>query len=1287
MFEQFPAFAAYRRSRWFRRSLWAGAVFLLYLVVGFFVVPPILKAQLLQRLPPLTQRHVAIQKVRFNPLVLSLTIGGVSLTEPDGQVFASWDELYVNFQLSSLVRLAWTFDELSLKNPYGHLIMKRDGGFNFSNMGGTNAPPATPRKEEKSHGLPAINVAKLRIDGGDVVWEDETHLMPLRVEIKPINFSLTNLTTRFGKGSEYGFEAGTDSGKRIAWFGSLVAQPFQSRGHIELAGIEARKWTAYLRDHLRAQVTEGRVNVAADYDLRSGTNGFGVVVRNGAVSLAGFVVKDAEASEVVTTLPLLSVDGLDFDLLGRTLRAANVKIDGWSKAIRIEKDGTLNLNLLLDPREDAAPSTNRAPVAGPVPKEASLPWVFAVDNFLLTNGTMAFADLTRREGFATKLSPIEIRVRQFSTKPGSDARYDFKIPTETAETVSGAGTFSVVPLRSEGSVRVASVEIKKYAPYYAGFMRGEVAGGHISVGADYRFAAGSNAPSLSVSNAAFELTEFQLRADGESNALVSIPSFGVSNGEADLEKQSLRVGSVKSADAALALRRNKDGALNLAALFAVPAAPASSPTTTVAPPAETSPPAAHAPWSVLVKDIALDNYAVRFADEQLAQPSSLGIDQIRLHVKDLTLSSNEPLTLALSARLNDAGELRVDGTATANPPAADLVISLAGVDLRPLQPYLNESVRLAIRSGALNLRSHARYDVAEAAKPRVKFTGDLELTNFATADLARSDSFVKWDSLGLKGIDFDLNPNRLQISEIKWRGLDTSLVIGADHRANLQNVFPAKATNAAPPAAAAQAPASESASSPKAEFPLQVGALTLEQCALHFRDESIEPACAFDVADFGGSIKGLSSSPAGNAAVDIQGKVSAGAPFGISGTINPLGRDLALDLTVSFTNTDLTGFSTYLEKYAGYPLNRGKLSMELRYGIREKQLQAQNAFRLDHFTLGARNDSTNATHLPVKLAVALLKDTAGRINLDVPVSGRTDDPQFRVAPILLKTVMNLMVKAATSPFSLLGSLVGGGEELSFVEFPAGSAEIPDTEHQKLEKLVSALRQRPALTLEIAGSFDPQNDRPALARLKLERELKTLRARELAGSGRAATNFNEIELSPAQRERLLAQALADLSAGGTPATPAAAQPAGSQQTEAAPAARSVSNIPPAVVSSRHWPDASRAQTKGAWLLLPGSELTASRAVKAAPPAPGPQAAPTAGATNDVAKGSVELEAHVLNSIVISGEEERDLAKRRAEAVQAEILKTGAIARDRLLTLTPKPGAAAGKGASRVNLSLD
>jgi hypothetical protein len=1253
-----PAFHAFKQSRWYKRLLWAGAVFLVYVLAGFFVLPPILKSQLVKRLPAITRRQAAVRQVKFNPLVLSLTIRGLALTEPNGEVFASWEELYVNLQLSSLVRFAWTFADIGLKQPYGSIILHKDGSLNFANMFESAAPP--PPKPERPGAVPRINVWRLHIDDGVLAFDDETHRVPLHTDFKPISLSLTNLTTRAGKGSVYSFQASSDSGRSISWSGSLTVQPFESHGHFDLAGGQPRRWTPLLRDFLRAEMTEGRLNVRADYTLAARTNGFDATLTNGAFELAGLKVKDLNNGEIVTSLPWLTCKSLDFDLRRRELHIGRVRIAGCSQVVRVEKDGALNLNLLREPLPAAPPPTHTTP-ANP-----SAPWVVSVDEFVLHEAALSMTDLSRSNRFETTLKPIEVRLRHFTTRPATDAAYDFSIATEAGEKVSGSGSFSIAPLRSSGEVKLAGLEIRKYAPYYQDSLRAEVLAGKLAAGIEYRYAAASNAPLVTVSNAGVALTGFQLKAADTGETVVGIPSFSVERTEANLAERKIQVGLVKSSGGSILARQTKDGQINLLGLLNPP---------TPKPPATNTPTPREAPWTVLLKEIAFDDYAIKLEDQKPAKQASLSLDQLAFNLQGLNTMSNQPVTVSLSARLNRAGTVTAQGTAKIRPPHADLAIGVTDLDLRPFQPYVNEQARLTITSGRFNTQGRVRY---APDAPLLKFAGGLSLTNFVTTDQVRFQEFLKWDALDITGIDFDLQPNQLQVQEVKWRGLQASVILGPDHRPNLKTILPEKATGAA------AAPSSNTPPAKAGEFPIQLGALVLENAAFHFADESIEPPCAFNVQELSGAVKDLSSREQSTATVDLHGKVEAAAPFSISGKVNPLAKDLQLDLAVAFTNTDLTAFSTYLAKYAGHPLNKGKLFLGLHYDINQKQLKAENKFRIDHFTLGPRNDSTNATHLPVKLAVALLKDRQGQINLDIPVNGRTDDPQFRIAPIIFKVVLNLMVKAASSPFSLLGALVGGGEELSFVEFQPGRADIPDAEAQKLAKLVKALYERPAVNLEITGSFDPDLDRAALARLKLEQHLKILRLKELTDAGSMVPSLAALQLEPAQRERLLKQSFTELGANQTLVVQAAALAADTNTAPALPAAQLAGpgGWAPAAKASdkpgRRRPAAS--EDKGAAGLITPVAKTSSTAK--------PPARPQLPTVPEGAPLTIEqIEARLVSAVKVSENEQGDLIKQRAEVVQSFILQGAQVTADRLFIVTPKSGAASAKGQSRVNLSLD
>ena len=211
---------------------------------------------------------------------------------------------------------------------------------------------------------------------------------------------------------------------------------------------------------------------------------------------------------------------------------------------------------------------------------------------------------------------------------------------------------------------------------------------------------------------------------------------------------------------------------------------------------------------------------------------------------------------------------------------------------------------------------------------------------------------------------------------------------------------------------------------------------------------------------------------------------------------------------------DLTPASPYSGKFAGYRIAKGKLNLDLAYDLVGRKLESKNVITLDRFTFGDKVDSPDATHLPVRLAIALLKDRNGQILLDVPVEGSLDDPKFRVGKVVIHTLLNILTKAATSPFSLLGALVGGGgEELSYQDFAPGSAVLSPDNEKKLDSLVKALYERPGLQLEIAGSIDPDADRDGLRRTSLEKQIRTRHWTSLGKSERAATTPDQLTLTP------------------------------------------------------------------------------------------------------------------------------------------------------------------------------
>ena len=932
-------------------------------------------------------------------------------------------------------------------------------------------------------------------------------------------------------------------------------------------------------------------------------------------------------------------------------------------------DGTFNFANLLGTNTAAPPSTNPP---GPPPR-------VIIYHLSVTNGDVAFTDLDRKETFQTAFTPINLDLTNLTTIRDRNSPYMFIARTGEGETFAWAGSVTVNPLRSAGKFRLGGISLKKYSPYAHDFARYEIAGGLLDVAADYNYDSVTNALDLSLSNAAVHLDQFELKSPDTGESLIAIPNFSITDTEASVARQTARVGLIKSSGGSLLVRREADGSINLLSLLNLPTnAPAStatvSPATTNAPATAPTPP----PWVARIDEIAFDNYAFKIEDKQPAQPAAFNIDQLGFDLKGVSNLTNSPVAASFWLRFASNGFIGVTGSVTPMPPSADLQIALTNIDLRPIQPYVHEQLKLVLTGGTVDMQSHARYTPSESNAPLASFTGNLSVSNFDTTDDVLFKDFAKWSALNVDGInatvDAAMTP-KLRVDQVKFTGLETSLVVGPDHRANLQTILQSAtgatntATNLPTPAAVAVTNAA-----PKAPLPdVALGTFTLENASLHYSDQSIEPHASFDVQEFGGTISGLSSDEKSTATVNFTGKVDARSPFNVTGKVNPLATNMFVDVAVAFTNTELTAFSPYSGKFAGRPLEKGKLSFAVHYLINNKALKAENGFYVDQLTLGDWNNSPDATKLPVKLGIALLKDRNGRISLDIPVTGRLDDPKFRIGPIIWQVVVNLLEKAATSPFSLLGAAFGGGDELSYVNFAPGQFEISTNEAVKLDKLASALYERPALTLEITGSVDPARDSYLLAQHKLEDELKTAWVKEQTDSGKPAISLDQVTLPPSDFTRLLKKKYhADI--GSYVPTPVSTNAAGVDTNSIAAL---LAALPPEFRNTH-------GATK---LIAPVNASPAAAAGKTSPASPAAASAPPAHPMTRAELELVDMEDQLVRKITVTGDDFHDLMQRRANQVQSYLLKTQKVTADRLFIKTPQPVDANSKGEDRANLSLD
>ncbi len=789
----------------------------------------------------------------------------------------------------------------------------------------------------------------------------------------------------------------------------------------------------------------------------------------------------------------------------------------------------------------------KAPEAGA--DEAGEPFHFSLSNIKLVNGNFEFLDvpMDKTHRFSNvmfnipMLSNFEPHINDYAQPmlagelngTGVKADVSFKPFAESIETIV--------------DVSLTGMNLPYYFDYVPGGLGFDIAYGNLDAESKIDFKKGPDGRADLEISGVVDLNNLRMT---EKNAaeLVFIPAFHLEMAPSKPLNRQIRLADVTINQPVISMVRDAGGRLNLKAFGTSKESPAensrSDQSTAESESVESKDSKASGaaasdsdPFIFEIDNLALNSGTLNYKDfaapgasaAPYAGPVKMSVENINLNVADFSTRKDHQAELDFSASLDPDAALSVNGKFGISPLTVDTAVKMENVALNQSQPYFPAPLKLVVTDGDLDITGNASLRSKEDAGLSAQFKGDAGIDGLSLVESKTARDFLKWQSVDLIGLDFSWNPTSIILQRLAIKGLKQSLVVQKNGVLNLNRVYVTEPSEKEQPEQAAVESVKEEGSAPAetAEkpmpFPVSIGEIKLRDSGISFTDYHIEPNYSAQVELSKGSIKGLSSQAFEGAMVSLKGVVNDHAPVDISGRINPLLADLFLDIRFDLQNMELSPFSAYSGKYLGKEIEKGKLNLDLDYLIENKKLEAENRVLFDQFNLGRNVESDTAVNLPVGMAIALLKDRKGEINLDLPVSGRLDDPQFSIIGIIIQSLKNIVTKAATSPFDMVGQIVAGGEELKYIEFEAGGDELAASSAKKLDSINELLYKRPELALELTGFVNTERDREVLKNRALERKL---RAAKWAGESRKgdeeAIPFSEIELSEAEYRKYLRQ---------------------------------------------------------------------------------------------------------------------------------------------------------------------
>ena len=776
----------------------------------------------------------------------------------------------------------------------------------------------------------------------------------------------------------------------------------------------------------------------------------------------------------------------------------------------------------------AAPAITPSAAPSSSPAE-STPFDFALSSFQLTDSSIDLVDRSLPSPGTVALQGIHAKLDNLRTTGESTAPYEFGGNFGGGGTLTVKGNLELAKHHVSTDASIDQLDIPAFKAFAAPFLNGDLASGKLSAGATVKTDFTPGKLNVHVEPANAVIAQFAIHAGNSKEDPITWDRFSVALGQFDLASQQAVVNEVKAEGLKLAVRRDRQGQISLLSLMR--STPSSTPSAASAPspkkepkphrqrrarkaapfPASTPSAPATPQFQYRVAAVILDKAQIHAIDEHAAKPLKVDIAPLNISLKNISNDLAKPIGVALDAVINK-GSLKIDGTAAPTPLDAKLRIAVRKLDLTAINSYLGDQLNATIAAARLTMNGTATAS-QHRDNLRAGYRGDLNLGGVRVLDKLTGDNFLHWNSFNASNIvaDYGEGLPKVKIGGLALSNFYARIILRSDGKLNLKDIManpkeaPKSLTRVSPEVVAptpepTPTPTAAAASTPAPAKPLPaeiaIGGITLEGGNVNYTDNFIQPHYTADLTDIGGKIGAFGTGSTTPADVALQGQVNGNAPLAINGSVNPLVPIAFIDLAAKANAIELPGLSPYSTKYTGYPIVKGSLNVDVHYKLENQNLSANNHIYIDQLTFGDKVESKDALNLPIRLAVSLLKDPKGVIDLNIPVSGSLNDPQFSIGGVIWQVVKNLIMKAVTAPFSLITgaiSAVGGGgaaaEDLNYIVFDPGYAKLKPEALQKLNTIEKALSDRPAIKIDITGRVDPNVDRDGLREAKVEHKVE------------------------------------------------------------------------------------------------------------------------------------------------------------------------------------------------------
>ncbi len=731
------------------------------------------------------------------------------------------------------------------------------------------------------------------------------------------------------------------------------------------------------------------------------------------------------------------IDYMPIGLLEGTFLFGELNIDSPKIYATLKKDGKLNFESIIDPSKHT--KSQQLETKG----SFELPTITLL-KFKITNGNLKFSDLRGEKEFKVNLGPYSFKAHDISTKKDALNAHNFITKINKDGELLWEGGVRLNPLKLYGEISIKNLKLPSFYTYALPDFDASLYTGQLSLKIPYKIDL-SKELKLTINDAKAEISNLEIMNNKSHNTIIKIPKIKLDDFNFKWPKKEIVIDKLSANNPYILALLDKNKELSLVKAFSNKASKESNTTGN----------SSENKWSFLLKNTYLHDATVAFIDGMGNEPIKTDLTKISLHVKDISLDNKTPIGFNLDAIINKKSTLKSHGTILTKPFKLNNDITLKNFNVMDYVAYAKPYVNLDMKTATVDTKTHLEVTYKKSLNLKVISNATINNLLFNTQDNKR---LLEWKKLRINKLKYTHSPQEFSIKSLNISEPFVRLHIDKNGTTNFSGIV--------------KESKEKIKEEKKSNIKIKIGPMKLTNGTSDFSDFSLPFPFKTHIHDINGDLSSIDFQTTTPTKLSLTGKIDKYGYADIQGALLPFSISENANLNVLFKNIDLTSLTPYSSKFVGYKIEKGKLSMDLKYTIEKSALVGDNKLNIDTLEVGEIVNSPTATSLPLELAIALLKDADGQIDIDMPVKGDINDPDFSYGGVVWRALGNMITGIVTAPFRMLGNMLGiDGDELKSIDFDRGSALIISTEQEKLNNIQKILEKRPKLKIDVTGGYD------------------------------------------------------------------------------------------------------------------------------------------------------------------------------------------------------------------------